>query len=393
MDSATFPSCIVSYGGPQSNSMLAIAAVVQYHNSHLEQLHNYKSVFDHDDDIDDSRDTTDNIDTTITQPSPFVRRRFVYYTKKLPSFLRNQPSGNLFRALSLGMELVEVSNDEYNNLFASADHNFIDHTAPMQIQPPIYGDSVWIPQGGACSMAMIGTARLAQEIHDYWRENGNNQPLSVCIPGGTCSTALFVHRALQNIQASIPKTEKLDIEVVVIPCVGDEGYAQRQMTNLNVQVFGSKVNDNDGNNIPTILRPTPSTNKLRSSISTYGQQGASETNDYYRFGEPNANILQTFRELRDEYDLVVDLLYGAPSWTILFRHWTSILKLENTTTAATSTFNPNAPIDGRRIMYVHSGGVEGINSQLLRYKHKNLICVDEIQLPGRDAQFPSTSLK
>jgi 1-aminocyclopropane-1-carboxylate deaminase len=380
MNSAIFPSCILSYGGPQSNSMLAIAAVVQYHNSRLEQLYNPKTF--NKNDADDDR----VIDTTISQPSPFVRRRFIYYTKKLPTFLRNQPSGNLFRALSLGMEIVEVSNEEYNNLFASADNNFIDHIAPMQLQPPIYGDSVWIPQGGACSMALIGTTQLAHEIYNFWYINGNNQPLSVCIPGGTCSTALFVHRAMQAIQASKPQNEKLDIEVVVIPCVGDEGYAQRQMINLNAQVFGSKLNNSNGNDIPTILRPTPKTNAVQTPMSTYRQVGASDTHDYYRFGEPNSNILQTFRELRDDYELVVDLLYGAPSWTILFRHWTST----SSTESGAVTFNPNAPIDGRRIMYVHSGGVEGINSQLLRYKHKNLIDIDEIQLPGRNAQFPST---
>ena len=90
------------------------------------------------------------------------------------------------------------------------------------------------------------------------------------------------------------------------------------------------------------------------------------------------DLLRTFREFRDEYDILIDLLYGAPCWTILFRHWTSsivsstITAVPNTTSTTTTTtnhqFNPLAPLDGRRVMYVHSGGVEGINSQLLRYK-------------------------
>ena len=45
------------------------------------------------------------------------QRRFVYFTKNLPRFLRKQPSGNLFRAQILGMELIELSNNEYNDLF------------------------------------------------------------------------------------------------------------------------------------------------------------------------------------------------------------------------------------------------------------------------------------
>ena len=380
MNSTTFPSCIVSYGGPQSNSMLAIAAVVQYHNTQLQHVYGNSST-----------------SPPESNDGSWSRRRFIYYTKKLPSFLRNQPSGNLFRALLLGMEIVEVSNEQYNNLFASAEQNFIDNVAPMQLQPPVFGDSVWIPQGGACGMAVSGTERMAQEIYDYWSVHGNKQPLSVCIPGGTCSTALFVHSALQVIQASKQIQERLDIEVVAIPCVGDEIYAQRQMINLNVQVFGDKTNNEQyRNNIPTILRPTPMNVGSMAKPRRHDNSTGTNHHDYYRFGEPNMDLLRTFREFRDEYDILIDLLYGAPCWTILFRHWTSsivsstITAVPNTTSTTTTTtnhkFNPLAPLDGRRVMYVHSGGVEGINSQLLRYKHQNLIGIDEIQLPGRNTQ-------
>ena len=426
MDSTEFPACVVSYGGPQSNSMLAIAAVVQYHNTQLEQIYNASTNIEPS--VCDDKDKTGNIagddddlhvySNDVHPNKSFQRRRFVYYTKKLPSFLRNQPSGNLFRALSLGMEIVEVSNEQYNDLFASAENKFIDTVQPMQLQPPVYGDSVWIPQGGACGMAVNGTERLAQEIYDYWYTNGNNQSLSVCIPGGTCSTALFVHRALQTIQASKPVHERMDIEVIVVPCVGDEVYAQRQMINLNSQVLSNNKHDRENRNrdsIPTILGPTPldrlATNQWREQTTWANTKSTTNDidvrndnkNDYYRFGEPNAAILQTFREFRDEYDILIDLLYGAPCWTILFRHWTSFITGSKSTTASSvnaaskehldchSKFNPLAPLNGRRIMYVHSGGVEGINSQLLRYKHKNLIDIDEIQLPGRDAQFPSSA--
>jgi 1-aminocyclopropane-1-carboxylate deaminase/D-cysteine desulfhydrase-like pyridoxal-dependent ACC family enzyme len=61
-----FPKVVVSYGGAQSNSMLAIAKVVA--NS------------DHG--------------------------KFLYFTKALPKFLKNGPSGNLKVALSLGMQVI-----------------------------------------------------------------------------------------------------------------------------------------------------------------------------------------------------------------------------------------------------------------------------------------------
>lgn len=61
-----FPKIVVSYGGAQSNSMLAIAKVVA--NS------------DHG--------------------------KFLYLTKALPKFLKNTPNGNLKVALSLGMQVI-----------------------------------------------------------------------------------------------------------------------------------------------------------------------------------------------------------------------------------------------------------------------------------------------
>ena len=90
LEPSTFPSCIVSHGGPQSNAMLALAAVVHFQNTRL----------------------------GLGNGDDPMRRRFVYYTKKLPRFLRNQPSGNLFRAMSLGTEIVELSPQEYSGTFS-----------------------------------------------------------------------------------------------------------------------------------------------------------------------------------------------------------------------------------------------------------------------------------
>jgi 1-aminocyclopropane-1-carboxylate deaminase/D-cysteine desulfhydrase-like pyridoxal-dependent ACC family enzyme len=63
-----FPKVVVSYGGAQSNSMLAIAKVVA--NS------------DHG--------------------------KFLYLTKALPKFLKNTPNGNLKVAISLGMQVIHI---------------------------------------------------------------------------------------------------------------------------------------------------------------------------------------------------------------------------------------------------------------------------------------------
>ena len=310
-----FPRCIVSYGGPQSNAMLALAAVAHFQNEKYGFL-----------------------------DSDCERRRFVYFTKKLPRFLRKQPSGNLFRAQSLGMELRELSNDEYNDLFGGDAGGSL--SPPALLNPPDPEESVWIPQGGASDVAITGTRQLGREILAYWSKVGRGRPLSVVIPGGTCSTAALLHWAIQNSTSGSDCT--IDINVVVIPCVGDASYARRQMASLYKQLGIES-------DLPLILPPSP--------LDGIGD-------NYFTFGEPDVAILETFTRMRDENSLVLDLLYGAPSWTILLRH----LKPSQSSKSLLS---------GRELMYVHSGGLEGINSQLLRYKYKGIIDIEDIQLPGR----------
>ena len=336
LSASKFPSCLVSYGGPQSNAMLALAAVVHFKNTQLLQR-------------DDKR--------TI---------RFDYYTKKLPRFLKTQPSGNLFRALSLGMELKELSPVEYNNVFGGLFGGKAN--PPMGLVPPIPTDSLWIPQGGASPMAQPGVEVLAQEILSFWKEAGTGRPLSVCVPGGTCSTAVLLHHALKTLQLS-SSDPSLDIEVVVIPCVGDMAYATRQMMSLSAQIGASS------GDLPAILAPTPE------RPATDNGSSSEPPRRYFSFGEPDQRLLDTFEWLKEEENIVVDLMYGAPAWTILMRHW-------DVEVSPDVTFDPNNPIAGREIMYVHSGGQEGINSQLVRYKYKGLVDRDDIQLPGKvDIQF------
>jgi 1-aminocyclopropane-1-carboxylate deaminase/D-cysteine desulfhydrase-like pyridoxal-dependent ACC family enzyme len=379
-----FPDVVVSYGGPQSNAMLALAAVVHFHNNNNNNNNN-----------DINADCNQN-----------EKKRFVYYTKKLPRFLRKQPSGNLFRAQSLGMELVELSVQEYNDMFGGDwGGNAGEEAPPFGLHPPTCNKSkkaLWIPQGAACAVAMEGTRQLANEVISYWRNVGNGRPLSVCIPGGTCSCAVLLHHAIQQEVRKAAQTKSqvddhhhLDIQVVVIPCVGDDAYARRQMMSLNAQL-NRNIHD-----IPTILTPTPDNAGNLYYIGQSPSLGHGQRNRYFSFGEPEAELLDTFRTMMDEYQIVLDLLYGAPSWAIMLRHWRVETTKKNRSNsnhkAKTVTsldrgdddddarvehvFDPQTPLAGREIMYIHTGGLEGVNSQLLRYKYKGL--VDDVQLPGR----------
>jgi 1-aminocyclopropane-1-carboxylate deaminase/D-cysteine desulfhydrase-like pyridoxal-dependent ACC family enzyme len=381
LPSNKFPRCIVSYGGPQSNSMVALAAIVNSKNrcELLVGEENGESI------------------QPIQQPQQPIR--FVYYTKKLPRFLKNQPSGNLFRALALGIQIIELSHQEYSQMFES---HFDDYgQPPIGLVPPLPGSSVWVPQGGASQSAQTGVNHLAHEVYEYWKQHGDGRPLTVCVPGGTCTTAVFLHHGIKKLLQSNKQQKQQqqdvdnditsyayddndsdvyaedddpDIEVVVIPCVGDALYARRQMMSLSVQIGA------DPADIPTILQPGPEESSTSSS---------SKPQKYFPFGQPNQEILDTFQELQDKHGIVVDLIYGAPSFAIMFRHLRKDRNGngndEERRISPDITFDPNQPLAGREIMYVHSGGLEGINSQLLRYKYEGMVEIQDVQVPGKNA--------
>lgn len=243
-------------------------------------------------------------------------------------------------------------------------------------------------------MALQGAWELAYEIVSFWSNKGKSRPLTVCIPGGTCSTAALVSSAIYYIlntntggssNSQLPNFRdnqtEMDIRVVVIPCVGDEKYTLRQMMALlcaNNHTGDKNTTGGDDTSlsarIPAVLPPTAESTRY------FGQANQGK-DDYFRFGEPHIEILSTFREMKEQYGVVLDLLYGAPSWTMLLRHFRTqpSARVVNDKDA---TFDPKAPLAGREIMYVHSGGLEGIVSQLNRYLYKGLVDLEEVQLPG-----------
>lgn len=152
-----FPSCLVSYGGPQSNAMLALAAICNFKSREALGI-TITATIDKDDidmdydeespilltEADQTYDDEDDEDSLPNHPSPRpqVQKRFVYYTKKLPRFLRNQPSGNLYRAKTLGMELVELNPQDYNDWFGGDSGGSPE--PPMGLKAPVARDSVWV---------------------------------------------------------------------------------------------------------------------------------------------------------------------------------------------------------------------------------------------------------
>jgi len=128
---------IISYGGTQSNAMVAIAAMCKSKGWN-----------------------------------------FFYYTKPLNSVMKEQKFGNFFDALTLGMQHSEIENDFYKEFISGLRVNLDEK-------------SFLIDQGGADRSAQNGMRVLAEEIREQ-----NLDFNAICTPSGTGTTALFLAKEL-----------------------------------------------------------------------------------------------------------------------------------------------------------------------------------------------------
>ena len=128
---------IISYGGTQSNAMLAIAAMCE------------------------KKDW-----------------KFTYYSKPISKQQRDENQGNYFQSKRLGMQHVEIENDLYRDYIAS-------------LALHVDKDTFLVDQGGAVKEANEGLEVLADEIR-----SASLHVEALATPSGTGTTALFLALAL-----------------------------------------------------------------------------------------------------------------------------------------------------------------------------------------------------
>jgi len=128
---------IISYGGTQSNAMLAISAMCK-----------------------------------------LKEWEFTYYTKPISQTQKSSKVGNYLHSISLGMNHIEIDQELYRDFISSLRLTMDDKT-------------FLIDQGGAVKEAKEGLEVLAQEI-----KNANLNLKSLATPSGTGTTALFLALAL-----------------------------------------------------------------------------------------------------------------------------------------------------------------------------------------------------
>ncbi len=143
--------------------------------------------------------------------SVLAKRRgweFIYYTKHLSSYLRENPEGNYKEALKNGMKLIvdeEFTKEKFSNL-------------PQ--------DTLFISEGAAVKEAEEGIELLAKEINMEFE----GREVEIFLPSGTGATALFLQK-------------HTDFRVYTTPCVGDREYLLKQFIELS----------SDSTTFPTII--------------------------------------------------------------------------------------------------------------------------------------------
>lgn len=239
---------IASYGGAQSNSMVAL--------SHIARA---------------------------------TGKRFVYFTRPLPEFLETTltsgPTSNYRIARKNGMEVVQVKESAVFQRLIDAEKlsTGFPPSFPLSVDVALQSEKTyWVPQGGALPEAETGCTRLAKLVAEHVKEQNakataaslRNKKWVLVMAAGTGTTALYTARSLRSVQGSV--------EVAAVPCAGSGADLMQQMRALDrvsgdCQVFPSLL---EGSAPPRV------------------------------FAQPYAEHLALWRELSQELKVTFDLIYA-----------------------------------------------------------------------------------
>ena len=205
---------IISYGGSQSNAMLSIACLCKAKGW-----------------------------------------KFHYYTKTLSSHLREDMDGNLAQAIAEGMTVHEVAHELFEQK--------VEELRSIEEEKTLL-----ISQGGADAIAKEGIVKLADEIN-AWKKQEGIENLSVVLPSGTGTTALYLQSELDD-----------GTNLLTSVLVGDEAYQNEQWQRLSQGPY------------PKIF---PSDKKRK-------------------FAKPYTEYLQIHQELESATGITFDLIYAPKTW-------------------------------------------------------------------------------
>lgn len=227
--------------------------------------------------------------------------RLRFYVDHIASYLVENPIGNYRAALENGAEIIDLSHCQ--------DRDNRDRLTYIQeCVLPGHSDLLFVPEGGRCLYAEHGVRQLAVEIIQ-WKRQQALSALSVFLPSGTGTTALFLQKSFVELEPSI--------RVYTCAVVGGDDYLRKQFNELAPN---------------NTYHPVILSSKKR-----------------YHFGKLYAEFYQIWRQL-EETGIEFELLYDPLGWLVLKEHL---------------MVNPN-----EKVLYLHQGGLLGNQSMLPRYKRK-----------------------
>lgn len=201
---------IVSYGGAQSNAMLALAQLCNHYNKPM-----------------------------------------VYITRQIPSHL-SSTTGNFRQALQAGMIHLPISNEHFQLEFTDRPQSQVLQNIIALVQRQQFSfvthRPLFVPQGGAWHGAELGVSYLAMELRQqisHLREQGclvNKRPI-LFLPSGTGTTAFYLQKHLSDI-----------VKIITIPVSGSERYLAKQMIWLSHTHPSNQTPSMNAPDLPDILR-------------------------------------------------------------------------------------------------------------------------------------------
>ena len=227
---------------------------------------------------------------------------FEYRVDHISDYLRENPQGNYRRALENGMVIREGEGKERT----------------VQERGVLY-----IEEGGREKEAESGLGVLAEEIVS-WQQEKQIERLSVFLPSGTGTSALFLQKRI----AFLTYRTSMETVVYTTPCAGGSDYLKKQFRQLEEEEALH----------PTIL----------------------EREKKYHFGKLYRDSYKIWLKLRRETGVEFDLLYDPKGWMVLME---------------------NPELFSGETLYIHQGGLIGNESMLPRYerKYKELTREDILQ--------------
>lgn len=193
--------------------------------------------------------------------------RFIYYSKILPSYLKDNPTSNYLGAINNGMELIEIPHSEWDEYIQS-------------LKQQNFEDCIFVKQGGLQKEAEYGLKILACEIDEYAIQN-DLEDVGLFLPSGTGATALYLQKHTKH-------------KVYTTHCVGDSEYLKSQFLEC----------ESDDSIFPTIL----------------------SLDKKYHFGNLYKEHFEMYHSLLNDTNIEFDLLYDPIGWACVMKHIDSLPK-------------------------------------------------------------------